>query len=107
MRLRTATASAALVLYAAAGAVACSSSPDAVDAERPTTRTEPASVEGLAESIETGKRQTGPPELNGQSVPGPEKCATSIAEIPADCVVDPSFAEFTEGERAAEPPTLP
>lgn len=107
MRLRTAAASATLVLCAAVGAAACSSSPDAVDAERPSTRTGPASVEGLAESVETGKRQAGPPELNGQSVPGPEKCATSIAEIPADCVVDPSFAEFTEGERAEEPPTLP
>ncbi|RPK91197.1 MULTISPECIES: hypothetical protein [Streptomyces] len=107
MRLRTAAASAALVLCAAAGAAACSSSSDAVDAERPTTRTGPASVEGLAESIETGERRTGPPELTGQSVPGPEKCATSVAEIPAECAIDPSFAGFTEGEQAAEPPSLP
>ncbi|MFD3979603.1 MULTISPECIES: hypothetical protein [Streptomyces] len=107
MRLRTAAASAALVLCAAAGAAACSSSPDAADAERTTSRTGPASVEGLAESVETGKRQAAPPELNGQSVPGPEKCATSVAEIPADCAVAPSFAESTEGERAAEPPILP
>ncbi|MGW1291881.1 hypothetical protein [Streptomyces sp. NPDC002533] len=107
MRLRTAAASAALALCATAGLAACSSSPDTADAERSTTRTGPASVEGLAENMETGKRQTGAPELNGQSVAGPEKCARSAADIPAECAVDPSFAEVTEGERAAEPPTLP
>ncbi|MGW6580910.1 hypothetical protein ACWF76_16255 [Streptomyces globisporus] len=107
MRLRTAAASAALVLCATAGLAACSSSPDVVDAERPAAPTAPASVEGLAENMETGKRQAGSPELNEQSVAGPEKCARSAADIPAECAVDPSFAEVTEGERAAEPPTLP
>ncbi|MET8880154.1 hypothetical protein ACFYZ6_16405 [Streptomyces rubiginosohelvolus] len=107
MRLRTAAASAALVLCATAGLAACSSSPGTADAERPAAPTAPASVEGLAENIETGKLATEPPELNEQSVAGPEKCARSAADIPAECAVDPSFAEVTEGERAAEPPTLP
>lgn len=107
MRLRTAVASAALVLCATTGAVACSSSPDAADADRPAAPAAPAPEEGLAGNIEVGKRQAGPPELNGQSVAGPAKCATSVAEIPAECALDLSFADFTEGERAAGPPTLP
>lgn len=107
MRLRTAAASAVLVLCTTAGAAACSSSPDAADVTRPAVPTAPAPVEGLAGNIETGKRQAGPPELNGQSVAGPAKCATSAAEIPAACALDLTFADFTEGERATEPPTLP
>ncbi|CAM5738423.1 Serine hydroxymethyltransferase [Streptomyces badius] len=106
MRLRTAAASAVLVLCATAGLAACSSSPGTAEADgRPATG--PASVKELAENIEAGTLQTGPPELNEQSVAGPEKCARSAADIPAECAVDPSFAEVTEGERAAEPPTLP
>ncbi|MEU5370788.1 hypothetical protein ABZ362_17720 [Streptomyces sp. NPDC005951] len=107
MRLRTAAASAALVLCATVGLAACSSSPGTADAERPAAPTAPGSVEGLAENIDTGKLATEPPELNEQSVAGPEKCARSAADIPAECAVDTSFADVTEGERAVEPPTLP
>ncbi|KOU04222.1 MULTISPECIES: hypothetical protein [Streptomyces] len=109
MRLRTATASAALVLATVMGAAACSSSPTA-DAERPPAPTAPApaeGLEGLEGKIETGKRAAGEPELNEQSVAGPAKCATSAADIPEDCALDLTFAEFTEGERAEAPPTLP
>ncbi|MFD3908917.1 hypothetical protein HXS80_10030 [Streptomyces sp. CB04723] len=106
MRLRTATASAAFVLATVMGAAACSSSPTA-DAERPPAPTAPAPAEGLEGKIETGKRAVGEPELNGQSVAGPAKCATSAADIPEDCALDLTFAEFTEGERAEAPPTLP
>ncbi|MEU3718348.1 hypothetical protein [Streptomyces californicus] len=106
MRLRTATASAALVLATVMGAAACSSSPTA-DAERPPAPTAPAPAEGLEGKIETGKRAAGEPELNEQSVAGPAKCATSAADIPEDCALDLTFAEFTEGERAEAPPTLP
>ncbi|MDP9952154.1 MULTISPECIES: hypothetical protein [Streptomyces] len=112
MRLRTATASAALVLATVMGVAACSSSPTA-DAERPPAPTAPApaegleGLEGLEGKIETGKRAAGEPELNEQSVAGPAKCATSAADIPEDCALDLTFAEFTEGERAEAPPTLP
>ncbi|MET9769075.1 hypothetical protein [Streptomyces sp. NPDC006415] len=107
MRLRTAAASAVLVLCATVGAAACSSSPGTADAERPAAPTAPAPGDGLEGKIETGKRQAGGPELNGQSVAGPEKCATSAADIPAECALDLSFADVSEGERAAEPPVLP
>ncbi len=108
MRLRTVAASAALVLCVTVGAAACSSSPDATDAEGPAApATVPAPAGGLEGKIETGKRQADGPELNGQSVAGPEKCATSAAEIPAECALDLPFADVAEGERAAEPPTLP
>ncbi|MFJ6613728.1 hypothetical protein ACIQPT_26010 [Streptomyces sp. NPDC091289] len=107
MRFRTAAASAALVLCATAGVAACSSSSDTADAERPAAPTVPAPEEGPLGKIETGKRQTGPPELNGQSAAGPAKCATTVAEIPAECALDLSFADFAEGERASGPPTLP
>ncbi len=107
MRLRTAAASAALVLCATAGLAACSSSPDTTEAERPAAPTGPASVKELAENIETGKLATEPPELNEQSVPGPEKCALLRRRHPRGVRRRPSFAEVTEGERAAEPPTLP
>ncbi|CAM5739415.1 hypothetical protein SBADM41S_03921 [Streptomyces badius] len=103
---RTAAASAVLVLCATAGLAACRPrrAPRRPSGGPPTG---PASVKELAENIEAGTLQTGPPELNEQSVAGPEKCARSAADIPAECAVDPSFAEVTEGERAAEPPTLP
>ncbi|MDQ0987051.1 hypothetical protein [Streptomyces sp. V2I9] len=106
MRLRTAAASAALVLGAVAGASACSS-PAAPDAGRPAAPTAPAPAEGLEGKIETGERAEGLPEMNEQSVAGPARCATTAAEIPADCALDLTFAEFTEGERADGPPTLP
>ncbi|MFB7227812.1 hypothetical protein [Streptomyces griseus] len=104
MRFRTVAASAALVLCATAGVVACSSSSDTADANRPAGPTAPASVDGLTENIETGKRRAGPPETGGQEATGPAKCATSAAEIPAECAVDVTFSEITEGERAKEPP---
>ncbi|MFD5201784.1 hypothetical protein ACFWM7_16885 [Streptomyces sp. NPDC058375] len=108
MRLRTVAASAALVLCATVGAAACSSSPDVTDADRPAApATAPAPGGGPEGKIETGKRQAGGPEVNGQSVAGPEKCATSAADIPAECALDLSFVELSEGERAAEPPVLP
>ncbi|MEU2759905.1 MULTISPECIES: hypothetical protein [unclassified Streptomyces] len=106
MRLRTAAASAALVLCATAGLAACSSPPDTVDAERPApTASGPES--GPAENAETGRRQAAPPELSGLSVAESEKCARAAADIAAECALDPSFAAVTEGERAAEPPPLP
>lgn len=107
MRFRTAAASVVFVLCATTGATACSSSPDATEAERPATRSGPASVEGLAENIETGKRQAGPPALNEQSMAGPEKCAKATADTPPECALDLSFADLAEGERALEPPALP
>ncbi|MFE9460535.1 hypothetical protein [Streptomyces californicus] len=109
MRLRTATASAALVLAAVMGTAACSSAP-AADADRPSAPTAPApaeGLEGLEGKVETGKRAAGAPELNEQSAAGPAKCAKSAADIPEDCALDLTFAEFTEGERAEAPPTLP
>ncbi|WP_103508037.1 hypothetical protein [Streptomyces sp. SM13] len=104
MRFRTVAASAALVLCTTVSTVACSSSPETADADRPAGPGAPASVEGLAENIETGKRQAGPPETGGQEATGPAKCATSAAEIPAECAVDVTFSEITEGEQATEPP---
>ncbi|MFI8195579.1 hypothetical protein ACIF6K_03435 [Streptomyces sp. NPDC085942] len=105
MRLRTAAASVALVLGAATGASACSSPQDAPD--RPAAPAAEAPPKGLEGKIEAGERATSAPELNEQRVSGPAKCATSAAEIPADCALALTFADVTEGERADGPPSLP
>ncbi|MFH9609994.1 hypothetical protein [Streptomyces sp. NPDC017448] len=105
MRLRTAAASAALVLGAVTGASACSSPPAAPD--RPAAPTAEAPPKGVEGKIEAGERAPGAPESKEQSVAGPAKCATSAAEIPAECALAPAFADFTEGERADGPPSRP
>ncbi|MEU3833465.1 hypothetical protein [Streptomyces microflavus] len=107
MRFRTVAASAALVLCAAAGATACSSSPDGSESTRPAgpaSSTEAVPLEGMAGKIETGKRQAGPPQMDGQSARDSSVCAASAEEIPAECALDLSFAESSVGEPAAEAP---
>jgi len=107
MRLRTVAASAALVLCAATGAAACSSSSDSSESTRPAgpaASAETAPVEGMAGNIETGKRQAGPPQMDGQSAKDSSACAASAEEIPAECALDLSFAESSVGEPAAEAP---
>ncbi|MFI1222217.1 MULTISPECIES: hypothetical protein [unclassified Streptomyces] len=108
MRFRTGAVAAALVLCAATGLAACSSSSDTADATRPAggpaVPTTAGPADDLTGHIETGKRQAGPPEMDGQHATGSAQCATSAAEIPAECALDLSFSGITEGERAAEPP---
>ncbi|MFC9172676.1 hypothetical protein [Streptomyces sp. NPDC057107] len=104
MRLRTVAASAALVLCATAGAVGCSAPSDSPEGARPGASADPAPVEGMAGSIETGKRQAGPPQLEGQSATGSLECAGSVGEIPAECALDLSFERSSDGELAAGTP---
>jgi hypothetical protein len=87
MRLRTVTASAALVLCATTAAVACSSS-DATDDARPTgtTSSSPTPVEDVTGDIETGK-----PRKHG-----PTDCATSADRISPECAV-PALGEYPNG----------
>ncbi|MFD4986600.1 hypothetical protein [Streptomyces sp. NPDC058374] len=106
MRIRTVAASAALVLCATVSAAACSSAPEAGagDTSRPAAPASPAAptpAEDAPERAETGKREAGAPEMDGQEVvTSPEGCATSAAEIPAECALDPEFTETTEAEPA-------
>ncbi|MEU0102096.1 hypothetical protein [Streptomyces sp. NPDC006267] len=107
MRFRTVAASATFVLCASTGAAACSSSPGPTDATRPAApavSATPVPAEGMAGHIETGRRQAGPPPTGGQDGTGPAKCATSAAAIPAECALDLSFPDVTEGKPATEPP---
>ncbi|MFH9745673.1 hypothetical protein ACH4MN_14650 [Streptomyces anulatus] len=104
MRFRTVAVSAALVLCATAGGVACSSSSDTADAPRPDASTTPVPVDGPAGYIETGERRAGPPETDGRVGVGPAECETSAAAIPAECALDLSFHDIAEGEPAAGPP---
>ncbi|MEV0443759.1 hypothetical protein AB0I84_25800 [Streptomyces spectabilis] len=107
MRLRTVAASAALVLCATTVGTACSSSADATDTTRPAgpaVPTKSASAEDLKRHIETGERQTGEPRIGGQDASDITECATSAAEIPEKCALDPSFAESSEGEPGAGSP---
>jgi hypothetical protein len=106
MRFRTASATAALIVCTAVAGTACSSSDAAstTPPAGPAATTKPASV-GETAHIETGRRQSGGPTMDGghDSV-GPAKCATSAAEIPEECALDPSFAKRTDGEPATESP---
>ncbi|MEU2069776.1 hypothetical protein [Streptomyces anulatus] len=107
MRFRTVAVSAALVLCATAGGVACSSSSDTLDATRPdgpAASATPVPVDGLAGYIETGERRAGPPETDGRVGAGPAECEKSAAAIPAECALDLSFHDIAEGEPAAGPP---
>lgn len=107
MRFRTAAASAALVLCAATGAAACSSSSGGSESTRPAgpaAPSDPAPVEGMAGNIETGTRQAGQPQLEGQGVTDPAECAVPVDEIPASCALDLSFSGSSDGQPAAEPP---
>ncbi|MEW2391017.1 hypothetical protein AB0933_21925 [Streptomyces venezuelae] len=101
MRLRTVAASAALVLCTTAATAACSSSSDTADSTQPAGRTaptKPASVDDMQGSIETGKRQAGPPATAGPDKANSAECATSAAEIPEECALDLSFSETTDGK---------
>ncbi|MFF6907372.1 hypothetical protein ACFY9Q_15655 [Streptomyces sp. NPDC012389] len=107
MRLRTVAASAVFVLCAAAGAAACSVPSDASDRSRPAgpaASADPAPVEGMTGNIETGKRQAGPPRMEGQSAAGPSECAVPVDRIPVECALDLSFDESSDGELASGAP---
>ncbi|MFH8796055.1 hypothetical protein [Streptomyces sp. NPDC017941] len=100
MRLRSVAAAAALVLCATLAAAACSSSSDAADTTRrpgPAAPTKPAAVEVKGHSG-TVKRQSTAPRTNEQDPVGSAKCATSAADIPAECALDLSFGESSDGE---------
>lgn len=107
MRFRTVAASAAFVLLAATGAAACSSPSDAAETSRPATTpasAKSAPLDGLAGRVETGERQKGGPTLDGLSVTRASECAVAVEEIPAECALDLSFAESSDGEPAAGAP---
>ncbi|MFJ9637049.1 hypothetical protein [Streptomyces sp. NPDC101178] len=107
MRFRTVAASAALALLAATGAAACSSPSGAAETSRRATApasAESAPVEGIAGRVETGDRQKGGPTFDGQSVSRAYECAVAAGEIPAECALDLSFAESSDGEAAVGAP---
>ncbi|MFE3475291.1 hypothetical protein [Streptomyces sp. B27] len=54
--------------------------------------------------IETGKSQAGPPLMEGQSGEGATQCAGAVEEVPAECALDLSFAESSDGEAAPHAP---
>ncbi len=107
MRFRTVAASAALVLCAATGVAACSALPGGSESSRPAApgpSVSPSPVDGMTGDIETGKRQAGPPLMEGQSGEGATQCAGAVEEIPAECALDLSFAESSDGEAAPHAP---
>lgn len=107
MRFRAVAASAALVLGAATGVAACSSLPDGSGSSRPAApgpSDSPSPVDGLTGDIETGKRQPGPPLMVGQGGEGTTRCAGEVEEIPAECALDLSFGESSDGQEAPHAP---
>ncbi|ATY96746.1 hypothetical protein CVT27_15715 [Streptomyces cavourensis] len=107
MRFRTVAASAALVLCAVTGVAACSALPGGSESSRPAVpgpSASPSPVDGMTGDIETGKRQAGPPLMEGQSGESATQCAGAVEEIPAECGLDLSFAESSDGEAAPHVP---
>ncbi|AXI72590.1 hypothetical protein DTW94_15900 [Streptomyces cavourensis] len=107
MRFRTVAASAALVLCAVTGVAACSALPGGSESSRPAVpgpSASPSPVDGMTGDIETGKRQAGPPLMEGQSGESATQCAGVVEEIPAECGLDLSFAESSDGQAAPHAP---